>query len=234
MNILILGCSFGVPNYHGPPGANPEDHTEYLLKKSGHTVFNCARNAGSNLDSLHCADKFLSGKPIPHPVYRDRLLQTTPGQSIDWIVWFHTELFRDLGRLSCPSGKFVSDAKDLAHLTYSKYQNFQQQQNAKLAAIGGAGDLHESFSDYFNPNFVIPSWRSEILNINTVTSHTLWQRDYFYKSKDLTQDKIKTLEDDLALLALMQNSDNFPDNYHPGATPHKHLVERLLQAFQHD
>jgi hypothetical protein len=32
-NILILGCSFGVPNYFGPPGVAAKDHTEFLLKK---------------------------------------------------------------------------------------------------------------------------------------------------------------------------------------------------------
>jgi hypothetical protein len=33
MNILILGCSFGVPNYHRPLGATPYKHlVERLLQ----------------------------------------------------------------------------------------------------------------------------------------------------------------------------------------------------------
>jgi hypothetical protein len=45
MNILILGCSFGVPDN----GCPAEFHTENQLKILGHTVYNCARQGASKL-----------------------------------------------------------------------------------------------------------------------------------------------------------------------------------------
>jgi hypothetical protein len=59
--ILIIGDSWGVPNYQGPPGSPPETHTEYRLRELGYTVYNCAINGGSNGKSTNLASKFLSG-----------------------------------------------------------------------------------------------------------------------------------------------------------------------------
>ena len=70
MNILILGCSFGVPNYYDThPTGMKKHHTEFLLRDKGHVVHNCSQNAGSNLQTLERANTYLSGLPIVHPAY---------------------------------------------------------------------------------------------------------------------------------------------------------------------
>ena len=230
MNVLILGCSFGVPNYLGPPGPSPDTHTEFLLQNLGHKVFNCARNGGSNLESLQRAKSFLQGNTIKHPAYDDQTIQNQDNQHIDWIVWFHTELYRDFSRLENKTHKFAQDQESIAHITYSSYKKFQQNIKARLAVIGGAGDLHDCFDDYFSPEFVIRSWRSDILGVS-LTSQTVWQREHFDTSKDSVEVKLNQLENDLELINLMQVSTDFPDNCHPGERPHQILAEKLHAVF---
>lgn len=232
MNVLILGCSFGVPNYFGPPMPPPEDHTEFILRDFGHTVFNCAKNGGSNLDSLKRANEFLSGRPVLHPAHKNQIVPGIKDQSIDWIVWFHTELYRDFASLPNKTYLFKQDSAALAEITYQAYRDFQNKTGAKLAVIGGAGDLHHCFDQHFTPEFVIRSWRSEILGIDIMPLNTLWQQEYFDHSKDPIDDKLMRLESNLNLLNLMTASADFPDNCHPGAVPHKKLSEKLHRIFQ--
>jgi len=231
MNVLILGCSFGVPNYIRPPGVPPEDHTEFILCDFGHNVINCAINGGSNLDSLKRACDFLSGKSIIHPAYKNQTLQGIADQPIDWIVWFHTELYRDFKNLPNKTNLYEHDHASLAKMTYQAYKDFQRKINAKLAVVGGAGDLHKCFDEYFTPDFVIRKWKSEILGIDT-TSDLLWQQEYFDHSKDSIEQKLKHIESNLDLLDLMNASDDFPDNIHPGSKPHRKLSEKLHKIFQ--
>lgn len=232
MNVLLLGCSFGVPNYFGHPGPAPSEHTEFILRDYGHTVFNCSKNGSSNLESLQRAQRFLLGYSITHPAYKDQKIQITVNQPIDWIVWFHTELYRDLQTLANKTNNFDKDCETLAEITYQLYREFQKNLGARIAVIGGAGDLHARFDNYFDPEFVIRSWRSEILGVNDLTSNTIWQRNYFESSTAPIKEKLQHLETDLKLLELTHTSPDFPDNYHPGARPHRELAQKLHQIFQ--
>lgn len=232
MNVLILGCSFGVPNYFGPPMPSPEDHTEFILRSFGHNVINCAKNGGSNLDSLRRGYDFLSGKPVTHPAHKNQIVQGIKNQPVDWIVWFHTELYRDFSSLPNRTNLFELDSVALAEITYQSYRDFQHKTGAKLAVIGGAGDLHHCFDKYFSPEFVIRSWRSEILGTDIISSNTLWQQEYFNYSKDPVEEKLMRLESNLDLLDLMSTSADFPDGCHPGSRPHRELSEKLHAIFQ--
>lgn len=234
MNVLILGCSFGVPNYFGPPSPPPEDHTEFILRSLGHNVINCAKNGGSNLDSLKRARDFLAGRSVAHPAHRNQFVQGIANQPIDWIVWFHTELYRDFSVLPNKTNLYEHDSSALADVTYQAYKEFQNAIGAKLAVIGGAGDLHQCFDRYFTPNFVIRSWRSEILGTDIISSNTLWQQEYFDHSKDSVEQKLIHLESNLDLLDLMHASSDFPDNCHPGTRPHRELSEKLHTIFSYD
>ena len=81
MNILIIGDSWGVPNY--PPydlnlqhyGDPPETHTEFLLRAQGYKVTNCSIDASGNLKTILAGIKYAET------------------ESVDWIIWFHTEMF---------------------------------------------------------------------------------------------------------------------------------------------
>jgi hypothetical protein len=192
-------------------------------------VINCAKNGGSNLDSLKRACDFLAGNPIVHPAYNTKIVQGNINQPIDWIVWFHTELYRDFSVLPNKTNLYKYDSAALAEMTYQRYKDFQHTTGAKLAVIGGAGDLHQCFDNYFTPEFVIRSWRSDILG---VAINSLWQQEYFDHSKDSIKQKLMQLENNLDLLDLMHASVSFPDNCHPGSIPHQELAEKLHTIFQ--
>ncbi len=217
MNILILGCSFGVPNYPESGGGDElqeiypyHAHTEYLLKDLGYVVFNASINAGSNLSTLERAKKLLSS--------------FNPLETIDpveGIVWFHTETTRD---------------EEPYEYQYKEYQEFfATQPQAKIAIIGGAGDLMDDWGDYFNPDFCIPSWRQEILGLDVPKSNSLWQsEEYLHRLNVSTLEKLQYIENDLELRKLCHYSIHFPDGCHPGAGPHKDLSERLHRLFSEE
>ena len=230
MNILILGCSFGVPGQY--PGCVVEDHTEHQLRKLGHTVYNCSQCAGSNASSLVRAKKFLAGEPVFCPEVQYKSVDTVgPTQilqtpfKVDWVVWFHTELSRDSVYLK----KTMHGAMKLV---YAQYFDFVNSLGAKLAVIGGAGPVHPSLFEYGQPDFCIPSWFNEILNLDLPQIQTLSQLDMVDKMQGCgVREKLHILNQHAVIRKALEDSEDFPDNYHPGNRPHKELAKRLHQTF---
>lgn len=215
MNFLILGCSWGVPNYYGPPGDPAEGHIEYLLRDAGHTVYNCAKNAGSNLFSISRAKCYLGGAEITHPASNHKICLEESNIKIDWIIWFQTEFLRDAS--SVPSSQHIIE--DLARLTYSTCNDFVNSLGAKLALIGANSDLHPCYQEYLTPEFVVPSWTSDILNIDPVR--------FDIKDPEL---EFKFIDNELRLQKLKRTSQHFPDTSHPGTIAHANLTQRLLKC----
>jgi len=226
MNILILGCSFGVPNYYGGfPTGMKEHHIEFLLRSRGHTVHNCSRNAGSNLHTLERAKEYLSGKPIVHPasvkgynnnsVYATQFVECKNIGPIDLVIWFHTEHTRD---------------KEEPLLVYKEFAKFFSELNAKVVVIGGAGDVLPEFVNTYTPDFFIQSWRRLILKKDVPLSNTLSAANFIDASDLSLAEKSKIVNSNLELLELVNQSPHFFDGVHPGAWPHQDLVNRLLAA----
>ena len=210
MNILILGCSFGVPDN----GCPAEFHTENQLTLLGHTVYNCARQGASNLESLIITQSLLENEPL----------------KIDWIVWFHTELVRDIGFLCTDT--YSPTFNEAAAAVYKEYKKLIQKTEAKIAVIGGAGPVHPILFDYIQPDFCIPSWFNEILNLTLPQIQTLSRLDVIEKMQGIGNDiKLKILLQHEEILNALEASDDFPDNYHPGARPHIELAQRLHKTF---
>jgi hypothetical protein len=229
MNILILGCSFGVDN--------GEPHTETFLRDLGHNVYNCSQNGGSNINSFNRAKLFLSGEPIPHPrTFAGTNTFSEPSQNkntpltiqpclpisrIDWIIWFHTELIRDSCELKRP-------IENTAHVVYRNFSKLASQINSKTAIIGGAGPILPLLHEYITPDYCIPSWFNKILKLNVPQIQTLSRPDIIKEMNSIgLEEKIKILDRHLEIKKLLEESPDFPDNYHPGAGPHKELVEDL-------
>jgi hypothetical protein len=213
MNILILGCSFGVPDN----GCPAEFHTENQLKILGHTVYNCARQGASNLASLKIAKEFCNNTAL----------------KIDWIVWFHTELIRDYSDLHIElQGTDQFSFTDQAKIVYNRYAEFANTIQAKVAVIGGAGPVHPSLYSYITPDFCIPSWFNEILNLNLPQIQTLSRLDIIEKMQSIgKQTKLEILQEHEEILNALEASEDFPDKYHPGARPHQKLAQRLHKIF---
>ena len=203
MNILILGCSFGAPGN----GCPPEYHTENQLKLRGHKVINCARGGSSNLESLAIAEKLLA----------------CISYQVDWVVWFHTELIRDMSSLSF---------EVTANLVYTNYSQFAKKHNAKLAVIGGAAPVYPTLFEYIQPDFCIPSWFNKILNLNLPQIQTLSRLDIIEGLQGIgPARKLEILEQHEEILNALEASDDFPDNYHAGIKPHMELAKELHEAF---
>jgi hypothetical protein len=232
MNILILGCSFGVET--GQP------HTETFLKNLGHSVYNCSQNAGSNINSFDRARSFLSGNPIAHPrtvahtnKHTDHnrtvaeTIQLDHQIEVDWIIWFHTELVRDnIGP------KIHNDFTGIANYVYSEFRKLKEDLNAKVAVIGGAGPIHPDFFKYVVPDFCITSWFNDILQLDVPQIQTLSNPKSIEIMNSIgTAKKIELLDQHLTIKKLLEDSPDFPDNYHPGERPHRELVNQLITKF---
>lgn len=208
MNVLILGCSFGVPGN----GCPEQYHTENQLKDLGHTVYNFSIRGAGNLETLDSGIKFI---------------ETNPNFKVDWLVWFHTELIRDNEELGKKTSKYYS-LDYLSKLVYNEYAKFIRTLNCKIAVIGGAAPIYPNFFDYITPDFCIPSWFNEILNLELPQIQTLSKPEAVAAAQGIgSWDKLKVLERHEEILNALEASEDFPDNYHAGMRPHIELSKRL-------
>jgi hypothetical protein len=84
-NILILGDTWGITPCHiWPHSKEPADWFEFQFLKKGHPTFNKSWGGNQNHYQLAQAEVFLNAT-------KDTQLE------IDLIIWFHSELMRDLG-----------------------------------------------------------------------------------------------------------------------------------------
>lgn len=228
--ILIVGDSWGVPNYYGPPGVPETDHTEFLLKNLGHTVYNCAINGGSNLSSLARAKSFIDGEPIPRSPISDELVHYN--EPVEWLLWFHTEFFREDNLINYDLS-IEDNLYNIGCEVYSNYASFIESNNLKVCAIGGQAQLETTLFNYINPDFYITDWRQEILQTSLPNSYHLLARNFEWIPK-LIKDKdeaIKILDIQNEILTALENSSHFPDNGHPGTAPHRELVSTIKHLF---
>jgi hypothetical protein len=242
--ILIIGDSWGVPNYEGKPGDPPETHTEFRLRELGYTVYNCAMNGGSNSKSIELARKFLSGEPaVLEPIYLINKLYpcniektVDKDYKIDAIVWFHTEFMRGDYKFDFVNTSIEQNIIYGAQHDYTIVGDFvNEHPYAKLVVIGGQSPVTtDILYQYLTPDLVIQDWRSELLDMPLPTVHTLIKPELWVEPSrvDTMDYKLKVLEDHKIILDAMQNSDLFPDNCHPGGKAHEQLTKRLHKQFQ--
>ena len=244
--ILIIGDSWGVPNYEGPfHGAEPCEHTEYRLRQLGHKVYNCAMNGGSNCRSIDLARRYLKGERTTlEPIYLHNTYHKVNepeyidivNSKIDWVVWFHTEFFRGefRGEFYKNKHRLLDDiTPKLAHLDYKNASDFFKTLDAKIAIIGGQSPVvTDILYEYINPNFLIQDWRSELIGIKLPEVHTHSKVEWVENSSDTIDYKIELLEKHSILASAMRNSEYFTDNCHPGSKAHQELTSILHEVFQ--
>ena len=227
MNILIIGDSWGVPNY--PPeyyglkdrrhiGDPPETHTEFLLRAQGHRVTNCAINASGNYRSI------LEG------------LKHAGQHRVDWIIWFHTEMLRDshLGQRDRRPYMIQNLTEEIAVEVYQLFRDLQIKAGAKAAIIGGQAPVLDNFYHITSADWVKTDWRSEILGQSLPVVHSLCTPHLIESSlcRDSIEDRIRLLDQHRLILDAMAASPDFPDLCHPGREPHRKLVEWILKIFE--
>lgn len=221
--VLIIGDSFGVPNYNGPPGIPPENHVEFLLRdmKSGgsakYDVINLSMNGSPNDVHVSQLNLWSFNRPL---------------KSIDFIVWFHNAA---INFLQPPNQTFTVDAHmhDYLTNTYVSMQQVKRKFQAKWAVIGGSGPVPEFFDQYCIHDYLIRDWRARILEQNLPpvfatglsTSSSIVTSELNLDSKDTQKRIIGDLDRIQQLISA--NKILFPDGVHPGTQPHLQLAQEL-------
>lgn len=241
--ILMIGDSWGVPNYEGPPGDDPHTHTEYRLRNLGYKVYNCSMNGGSNMGSMELAEKFISGeKVVLEPIslnnrfypYGIPTVIDDKDCKIDVIIWFHTEFFRS-ERPNFMNKTVAENISDGAHHDYAYAKNFFAKfPDAKIIIIGGQSIVvKDVLYQYINPDYLIEDWRSEILGKKMPEVHTLTKpQKWVGRATDGKDFKIDILDRTMVVLNAMRDSPDFPDDCHPGGRAHEVLTNRLHSVMQ--
>ena len=233
LKIMMLGDSWGVPSY--PPtdyvnstiekikklsltnveinvthlGDPPETHLEFLLRNNGHEVFNFSKNGGSNLETIRQAKHYFLENDT----------------TIDWLIWFHTESLRDRNEiLTSSKTKFSIPvlSKDLAVIAYHEFSD--------LIATLKCKTIVKEFNNIIGvTELLLEDWHSDILGVKLPFSHGICNLDLIESDNciDSIKEKSKMLDDIDTILRLDYESNDFPDNAHPGKRAHKELFDKI-------
>jgi len=227
MNIMLLGCSWGVPNYYGLPGDPPETHTEFLLKQLGHQVYNCSQNAASNMVSFYRAKDFMEGIDIPHPAGMEwEYIKGNSNTKIDLAIWFHTDPGRDVGFISTEDKSISTQLEEISSVIYDSFNVLFNELKCKVIIVGACADVHPCIDNYIKYDYLLPSWQQKLIGVSTgffrLTTGLKVPSD---EDITLTENAINVID------AMNKNRLIFPDGGHPGGIAHKELVE-LLNTYQ--
>ena len=222
--VVMIGDSFGVPNYYGPPGAEPEIHVEFLLRKKKYNVINLSENASANERHYSQLSLFIA---------------TNPTIVIDYVVWFHNASMNLIPPLSIEF-KITDVVKNRLLQSYKDMQELKKKHTAKWIVIGGSSPLPDFFYPFEIHDHVIPDWRAKILNENlpqVFGSGFTQNRDIIQSELNVESSEVKRKSiDDFNRIQRMlsRNRNLFPDGCHPGIKPHYDLaneLDNLIQAW---
>lgn len=250
MKIAIVGDSYGVPNWYGPPNINyedhmpPECHIEFLLTNMGHEVTNFSENGNSNLQTLHrlqtaIEEKYYhnSSRKLHDP--ENKLVTLGKPYSCDLVIWFHTELlrsFNEAGFLDIKNFepyKFEDLLDKTSEVVYSKAKHIKSLLPAKWVVLGGQAPVHHTIHDYRIADHIIPCLKTFITG-EEIGYYPFYSAElnlkYLESSKCLNskEEKIKIMDTVHKIYQLCQRHyDKFPDHCHPGAKAHLQLLDYL-------
>jgi len=221
-HIIIVGDSWGEPNWRGPqlPGFTEQGHTAHRLARAGYTVYNYSDSGRGNLNSW-------------------QRLDSNPPPAADWIIWFHTEVIRDI--TSTQRGLLRQLLDQTADETYARINRIrlkrEQTAGAQLIVIEGQSQRHQpQFDCYFKNYELIPDLRATLLNQKSLPytpllAHISNGGQILEQFTDSNQDKLLWIEQTKTIMDLMAASALFPDRCHPGDLAHAQLTRRLTDLF---
>jgi len=224
----MLGDSFGVPNWYGPPGAPPEAHVEFLLKDMKHK--------GTN--KYHVINLSINGSSSDkHAEQLELFVHTNPMFKVDYVIWFHN------ASISCIMPPTVEHQlhnymNDQLIAVYSNMLKLKKQLGARWVVIGGSSSLPDFYYPFCIHDYVIHDWRAKILNENlpqvfgsgVLLNRLLINSELNTESLELKHRANTNFEDIQTLLS--KNKNLFPDSCHPGIKPHRDLSIELDSYFQ--
>jgi hypothetical protein len=234
-NILILGDTWGITPCHiWPESKEPLDWFEFQFLKKGHPTFNKSWGGNQNHYQLAQAEVFLNAT------------KETP-MEIDLIVWFHSELIRDLGE-GTPREKqdemiaelgFDGTLDLIAERIYERVTRLKSEfSKTKWAIIGGHAPIRSSKSYLLDwVEFRIDNWRQEISGKECPESHAFeWLekgKGSLYDFPSISQDIIdREIEIQKKILDATSDTNLFYNKKHPAIGPLKDLSERIMNHFK--
>lgn len=219
-NLVILGDSWGEPNWRGPPrpGFTAEGHTEARLKAQGFSVHNCSQSGGSNMVTWLNFER-----------------QRPPA---DCVIWFHTDIARDWpwNQLATQPWNVQAMLDHTADWVYARARSIYLSFDPlpKLIVIEGQSTVHQPyFHRYFNPNHHIQDWRSQLVGAALPPSQLVGplsnaDKNFFDHCRDSVEQQHQLITDVETIMTAMRNCCLFPDNCHPGDQAHQQLTEEIL------
>ncbi len=211
------------------------DWLDFRLLSRGHSVSNRSYGGNANWFQLGIAETYLNSS-------------VKNNFHIDLVIWFHTELLRDMEmNFSISNNKHTNVIKKsglegitdyIATETYNYAKSLHELSPlTKWAIIGGHAPIHKQNKDILSfADFVIDDYRSEITGTDAPECHTLsfseknWQdlRDYCDLPLEIILeelDKKKSIED------MCSDLSKFYDGVHPSPDMNKLLSDRIIKHF---
>jgi len=229
-NILILGDTWGTVPCHLWPRGEKEvaEWFEYQFLKRGHPTFNKSWGGNQNNYQFHQAETFL---------YATKDTTMAP----DIIIWFHTELVRDLTPNETQMFEELGyDA--VIDITADRMYNWATKikndyPNIKWAIMGGHAPLYEPKKYLLDwADFRIDNLRAKILGQDIPASQafeflekgkgSLW--DWPGISEDVIQRELAIKEQ---IIELTKDVSKFYNQKHPGVGPFKSLAQEIIEHF---
>jgi hypothetical protein len=234
-NILILGDTWGITPCHiWDHDQSPADWFEFQFLKKGHPTFNKSWGGNQNHYQLAQAEVFLNAT-------KDTLME------IDLIIWFHSELMRDLGEgasLETQNRMFEEFGFDqtlniLAERIYGRVTRIKQEfPKTKWAIIGGHAPIRSTRSYLLDwVEFRIDNWRQEISGKECPESHAFeWLEegkgslyDFPAIGEDIIQRELLIKE---KILEATMDTNLFYNKKHPAKEPLTQLANRIIDHFK--
>ena len=232
--VLIIGDSWGsihtlsiidlLDEMYRKIEPGPAYSIDTNLQMLGYEVINKSFFGASNARALASAENYLRHRSPDLP-------------KIKLIIFFHTELLRDLSHLPAPVDTkqtipnlqtfdfYLSACHQLQLKVISRIRKLQP--NADWAVIGGHAPIY-SIEDWYWVKYTQDNWRAEIAGHEIPACHSLCCPDWVAKHFDYV-----TRRRELRNTELIENvgKNLFRDNVHPDIKHHHALAQEIINHF---
>lgn len=222
-NIVIIGDSWSISERNGyVDGYQP---FEYELMTPYINVFARGHGGSNNLYELQQFDYFLSN--------------TATKMKIDHVIWFHTELMRDITCLGYGYDNLTVDQylDKIAEITYTVARSIHlKHPKIKWTIIGGHEPIirHKHILESF-ATVLIEDWRSELLGEKMPYANFLGHLTHLknnIKSIGVQRIEEEIYKRDIIMKACEGCKDLFYDGIHPNSKAFNMLAKRLRKELK--
>lgn len=216
---VIIGDSWGIGAFQfigDPPNAIepiPDTGIDHFLKSQNFDIVNLAEAGSSNIKQL------------------EKLTDYLTNNSADTIIWFYTEVTRDLLVKNFPLNCY-KDLINAAHVfNFDQAQSIFDQYQIPFIIVGGLVKVSDELENYNFYKHSIKCWLLDIVNFDIALPECI-HSDYLvrvlsqYKIKDI--DFVNSQIDKMiATEKLLENTRLFSDGIHPTADSYQELANKL-------